>query len=210
MFNFYNNIKIEKCLNPGYKKHKIEIPFRGLICCGSGAGKSNLCLNLLYLMNKTFHKIIICTKAPEPLYDYLVSKINNVEMHYEGIIPEFEKMDKGENALVIFDDLVLDKNPKIAEMFIRGRKLGYSLIFISQSYFTTLKTIRQNVNYIWLGRGLQKRDLNMILSEFALGLSKSELENIYSELTRDPMNFMMIDFLKRNIRHNICDVVLEF
>lgn len=212
MINFYENIKQPKLLNPNVKKHKIEIPFRSLICCSSGGGKSNLTLNLLYLMNKTFHKIIICTKAEEPLYSYLQDKLkgSQVEIYYGGKIPEFEKMDKGNNGLVIFDDLVLDKNKAIGEMFIRGRKLGYSMIYISQSFYQTDKLIRQNVNYIWLGRGMQKRDLNMILSEFALGMNKNELEQIYNELTRDPMNFMMIDFNNKNIRHNITDIVKQF
>jgi hypothetical protein len=210
MINFYDNIKLKKTINPNYKIHKIDIPFRGLVCCGSGGGKSNLVLNLLYLMNKTFHSIIICTKATEPLYDYLKDKINSIEIYYEGKIPEFEKMKEGENGLVIFDDLVLDNNKAIGEMFIRGRKLGYSMIFISQSFYQTSTLIRKNVNYIWLGRGLMKRDLNMILSEFALGMDKKELEKIYNELTKEPMNFMMIDFLKRNIRHNIIDIIKEF
>jgi len=163
-------------------------------------------------MNKTFHKIIICTKAEEPLYSYLQDKLkgSQVEIYYGGKIPEFEKMDKGQNGLVIFDDLVLDKNKAIGEMFIRGRKLGYSMIYISQSFYQTDKLIRQNVNYIWLGRGMQKRDLNMILSEFALGMNKNELEQIYNELTREPMNFMMIDFNNKNIRHNIIDIVKQF
>jgi hypothetical protein len=168
-------------------------------------------MNLLYYLDRTLHKIIICTKAPEDLYDYLIKKIDDVEIHYEGFIPEFQKMNKGENALIIFDDLVLDKNTQIAEMFIRGRKLGYSLIFISQSYYSiNPKIIRQNVNYIFLGRGLHKRDLNTILGEFAMGLEKEELEKLYSSLTREQMNFMFIDFLKRNIRHNITDIILEF
>jgi hypothetical protein len=163
-------------------------------------------------MNKTFNKIIICTKAEEPLYTYLQDKLKSsqVEIYYDGKIPEFEKMDSGQNGLVIFDDLVLDKNKAIGEMFIRGRKLGYSMIYISQSFYQTDKLIRQNVNYIWLGRGMQKRDLNMILSEFALGMNKNELEQIYNELTRQPMNFMMIDFNNKNIRHNITDIVKEF
>lgn len=212
MINFYENIKQPKVLNPNFKKHKIELPFRALTCCSSGGGKSNLTLNLLYLMNKTFHKIIICTKAEEPLYSYLQDKLKSsqVEIHYGGKIPEFEKMDKGQNGLVIFDDLVLDKNKAIGEMFIRGRKLGYSMIYISQSFYQTDKLIRQNVNYIWLGRGMQKRDLNMILSEFALGMDKNELEQIYNELTRQPMNFMMIDFNNKNIRHNIIDLIKQF
>lgn len=212
MFNFYENIKQPKLLNPNFKTHKIELPFRGLVCCGSGGGKSNLTLNLLYLMNKTFHKIIICTKAEEPLYNYLQDKLktSQLEIYYNGEIPQFEKMPKGQNGLVIFDDLVLDSNKSIGEMFIRGRKLGYSMIYISQSYYLTDKLIRSNVNYIWLGRGLQKRDLNMILSEFALGLDKEELEKLYNDCTREPMNFMMIDFNKRNIRHNITDIIKNF
>ena len=178
MINFYENIKTVKTLNPNYKNHKIDLPFRGLVCCGSGGGKSNLVMNLLFLMNKTFHKIIICTKAEEPLYTYLKDKIKDVEIYYQGQIPEFEKLDK-QNGLVIFDDLCLDKDQsKIGEMFIRGRKLNYSMIYISQSFYQTPKLIRQNCNYIWLGRGLMKRDLNTILSEFALGLEKNELESM--------------------------------
>jgi len=210
MINFYNNIKQKKVNNPNYKIHKIDLPFRGLICCASGGGKSNLVLNLLYEMNNTFNKIIICTKATEPLYDMLQKKLKTgLEIHYNGEIPEFEKMDSNKNGLVIFDDLVLDKNPKIGEMFIRGRKLGYSLIYISQSFFGTPKIVRQNVNYIWLGRGMNIRDLRLILSEFALGITKEELEALYNKLTKEHMNFMMIDLFKRNIRHNIKDIVLE-
>lgn len=210
MINFYENIKTVKTLNPNYKDHKIDLPFRGLVCCGSGGGKSNLVMNLLFLMNKTFHKIIICTKAEEPLYTYLKDKIKDVEIYYQGQIPEFEKLDK-QNGLVIFDDLCLDKDQsKIGEMFIRGRKLNYSMIYISQSFYQTPKLIRQNCNYIWLGRGLMKRDLNTILSEFALGLEKNELESMYNDLTRECMNFMMIDFNKRNIRSNITHPIINF
>lgn len=210
MINFYENIKLKKTPNPNYKKHKIDLPFRGLICCGSGGGKSNLTLNLLYLMNKTFHRIIICTKATEPLYDYLKDRIDKIEIYYEGKMPEFEKMGENENGLVIFDDLVLDKNKTIGEMFIRGRKLGYSMIMITQSFYQTDILIRKNVNYIWLGRGLMKRDLNMILSEFTIGLNKEQLEKLYNDITREPMNFLMIDLNKRNIRKNITDIIFEF
>ena len=104
---------------------------------------------------------------------------STLPMAIQAVMNQTKKPD----ALVIFDDLVLDKNPKISEMFIRGRKLAYSMIYISQSFYQTDKIIRQNVNYIWLGRGMQKRDLNMILSEFALGMDKNELEQIYNELS---------------------------
>lgn len=210
LINFYEHMKTDKKHNPNYENHKIELPFRGLINCSSGGGKSNLFCNLLYEMNNTFHKIIIVSKAEEPLYDMLQDKLKNVSIHYEGNIPEIEKMKKGQNGLIVFDDQILTPNNKIGEMFIRGRKLGYSCIYISQSFYGTPKIIRQNVNYIWLGKGMSKRDLRLILSEFAMGISVDDLERIYNDLTKEQMNFMMLDLNKRNIRHNIKQIILEF
>jgi hypothetical protein len=161
-------------------------------------------------MNNTFHKIIIVTKAVEPLYDLLVDKIKNIEIHYEGSYPNIEKMNKGENGLIIYDDQVTTKDNRIAEMYIRGRKLHYSSIYISQSYFSTPKLIRQNINYLWLGRGINKRDLRLMLSEYSINLSVDQLEKIYQEITKKPMQFMMISLNDRNIRKNIKEIIYEF
>ena len=211
IINFYNNIKQTKTHNPNYDIHQIELPFRMLICTASGGGKTNFLMNLIYEMNQTFHKIIIITKEEEALYTHMVDKLKPaVEIHYGGKVPEFEKMDKGENGLVVFDDMILTKNNKIGEMFIRGRKLGYSSIYISQSFFGTPKLIRQNVNYVALGRGMIKRDLRLVLSEFSVNLSIDELEQIYNDITKEPMQFIMIDNQKRNIRHNIKEIIYQF
>ena len=210
LINFYNNFKSSKRINPNIETHHLEVPFSALIACGSGMGKSNLVLNLLYLFDNTFSKIIICTKAEEPLYDFLKSKIKAVEIHYDGTIPDFEKIPSPNNGLVIFDDLVLDKNPKIGEMYIRGRKLGYSRIMISQSYFRIDKTVRINCMYYFIGKGMQQRDLNLILSEMAIPLDKKQLNKLYSDLTRESMSFMLIDLVNKNIRSNITNVVFNF
>jgi len=211
LINFYTTLKQKKVHNPQYDIHKIDLPFRGLINCCSGGGKSNLMCNILFEMYNTFHKIIIVSKAQEPLYDNLMDKLKNVEIYYEGIIPEIEKMEEGNNGLIIFDDMVLTKNNKIGEMFIRGRKLGYSSIYISQSFFGTPKIVRQNVNYVWLGKGMNRRDLRLILSEFSLGLiTIDELEKIYNDITRVNMNFMMISNNDRTIRRNIKEILIEF
>ena len=45
--------------------------------------------------------------------------------------------------LIAFDDMIPDMlndkkvNPIVTELFIRGRKLNISLVFITESYFTT-------------------------------------------------------------------------
>lgn len=209
VINFYNNIKQIKVHNPYYDIHQIELPFRMLICTASGGGKTNFLLNLIYLMNNTFHKIIIITKEEERLYSHLIDKLKNVEIHYGGNVPDFAKMDKGENGLVVFDDMILTNNNKIGEMFIRGRKLRYSSIYISQSFFSTPKLIRQNVNYVALGRGMIKRDLRLVLSEFSINLSIDQIEEIYNDITKVPMQFMLVDSQKRNIRRNF-EIIYEF
>lgn len=214
LINFYSQVKEVKRLNPGFKTHKIEVPFRMLVCTASGGGKSNFVLNLLYEMTDTFHRIIVITKSAEPLYDLLQERLKDkVSIYYNenGVnIPEFEKMENNENGLIIFDDMVLTPDFKIGEIFIRGRKLGYSSIYISQSFFGTPKIIRQNVNYIALGRGINKRDLRLILSEYSISLNLEELENLYFTLTKKHMHFMLLDLIKHNIRSNIKLIVKEF
>ena len=50
----------------------------------------------------------------------------------------------------MFDDVIADMesnekwSPIVTELFIRGRKLNISLVFISQSYFKVPKTKRLN------------------------------------------------------------------
>ncbi len=220
LINFYSQVKEVKRLNPGFKTHMIEVPFRMLVCTASGGGKSNFVLNLLYEMTDTFHKIIVITKSAEPLYDLLQDRLNagrvlkdKVSLYYNenGVnIPEFEKMENNENGLIIFDDMVLTPDFKIGEIFIRGRKLGYSSIYISQSFYATPKIIRQNVNYVALGRGINKRDLRLILSEYSISLNLEELEHLYFTLTKKHMHFMLLDLIKHNIRSNIKLIVKEF
>jgi hypothetical protein len=210
LINFYNTFKNPKIHNPYEKIHDIKLPFRALINCASGGGKTNLVMNILYMMDSTFHDIVIVSKAEEPLYDHLVDTLKNVKIYYNGVIPDIEKLDKGQNGLIIFDDMVLTPNNKIGELFIRGRKLYYSCIFITQSFFGTPKIVRQNVNYVWLGRGINKRDLRLLLSEFSIGISIDELESIYNHVTKENMNFMLIDLNKRILKKNININILEY
>ena len=51
------------------------------------------------------------------------------------------KIDKGNKILIAFDDMIADTinikklNSIVTLLFIRGRKLNISLVFITQSYF---------------------------------------------------------------------------
>ncbi len=211
MINWYSTIQMPKKENPHYDLHKLDVIFRAIICTASGGGKTNLLMNLLYLMNNTFYEIIIITKEEEPLYTMLKERLGDrVKIFYNGEIPDLPALNDKEAGIVIFDDMGLTQSKKIGEVFIRCRKQHYSAIFISQSYFGINKLIRQNCNYIWLGRGILERDLKLILSEYSIRIPKAKMLYLYDKITTEHMHFMMVDLKDRTIRRDISEVILEF
>lgn len=217
--NFYELLpKKEKNINPNYNVHKIEIPFRMLIAAPSGSGKTNMLMCLITLMDKTFHEIIICVKsADEPLYNMLINKLPNITVFENGDVPpitnystmdektkRLKRIDK-KQRLIVFDDLITDRNAnRLAnEYYIKGRKVGFSMCYISQSFYQIPKIIRDNTQLFILGRNLLKRDLRMVLSAFPTELTLDEFTELYNELTSEPLDTMLIDINKREIRQNI-------
>ena len=58
-------------------------------------------------------------------------------------------LNKKRKMLIVFDDvtaMVNNKklNPILTQLFIRGKNLNISLVFITKSYFAAPKNIRQN------------------------------------------------------------------
>ena len=64
-------------------------------------------------------------------------------------IEEYNPIEK-QKILIAFDDVIVGivsnkkLNPIVTELFIRGRKLNISLVFIAKSYFSVPKNIRLN------------------------------------------------------------------
>ena len=99
------------------------------------------------------------------------------------------------NHLVVFDDLVLTKDQsRIANYYIRARKLNCSVCYLSQSYFSIPKIIRQNCTYLVLLKLSGARELNLILAEGGLGIDKNELLRIYKEATAEKFSPLIIDY----------------
>jgi ABC-type lipoprotein export system ATPase subunit len=76
LINFYQLEAVEalqpKTHNPNYAAHGIKVPFRMVVVGASGAGKSNITLNIISKMEDTFNKIYLYTRnKKEPLYEYL-------------------------------------------------------------------------------------------------------------------------------------------
>ena len=58
-------------------------------------------------------------------------------------------------------DLINNKklNSIVAELFIRGRKLNISLVFITQSYFKVPKDVRLNTSHFFIAEIPNKREI---------------------------------------------------
>ena len=156
-------------INPN-KKLPIKHPCRLCIVGGSGAGKTQ---SLIWFIeqSKAFHKIYLyAKKLDEPLYQYLIDEWENRSRKQKQTLIEYseeleqvvslDEIDESIQNLIIFDDMIVEKNLKhVEELFIRGRKSNCSIVFISQSYFAIPQTIRQNSNYFLLTKGLSVKIL---------------------------------------------------
>ena len=91
------------------------------------------------------HKILM--NEPKAFIDYL-NDMRNVYKNIDDYNPEKEK-----KILIVFDDVITDMihNKKLnsiaTELFIKGRKLDISLVFITQSYFKVPKDVRLNTTH---------------------------------------------------------------
>jgi hypothetical protein len=168
--NMYERIPshfLDKVDNPNFHLHHLKIPFRLCIVAPSGSGKTNFLVNLLSLFSSgdkgTFQTISIITRnKDEPLYKWLESISDQIVIK-EGLnnTPRLDDMDKEYNHLVVWDDLVLDKDlSKVEQYYIRARKLNCSVIFISQSFFRIPKIIRNNCSYMVLLKLSGNREVN--------------------------------------------------
>jgi len=203
MINFYDKIPkemLDKADNPNFESHRISIPFRACCVGPSGSGKTSWLLNLIYRFSQgkgTWASITICTaNSDEVLYKYLQKKDDQIKI-VEGMhnTPKLDSFDKKENHLVIWDDLVLSKDlSTVCTYYIRARKQNVSCIFISQSYYHIPLMIRKNCNYLILLKLQGSREINAILRECALGLTKEQLIGIYEYATDTKMCPLIIDF----------------
>ena len=138
-------------------------PHKTLIIGGSASGKTNSLFSLL-CHQPDIDKIYLYAKNPyETNYQLLINKGKGAGFkHYndsKALIEYSNDIDIYENIeeynpnnqrkiLIIFDDmmifLVKKLNPIVTESFIRGKKLNFSLIFITQSYFLVPRNIKLN------------------------------------------------------------------
>ena len=74
-------------------------------------------------------------------------------------------------------------NSIVTELFITGRKLNISLVFITQSNFKVPKDVRLNTTRFFIGKILNKRELQQIAMNHSSDINTKDFANIYRKCT---------------------------
>ena len=110
---------------------------------------------------------------------------NDMQDVYKNI-DEYDA-DKEHIILTVFDDMNADMinnkklNSIVTELFIRGRKLNISLLFITQSYFTVPKDVRLNSTYSFIMKIPNKSELQQIALNHSSDIHSKDFIKIYKK-----------------------------
>ena len=190
-------------------------PYRILIIGDWGSGKTNTLLNLIE-NQPDFDKRYLYAKDPyKSKYQYLINKRESVginhfkdpkafteysnDMHdvYKNI--DDYNPDKENKMLIVFYDMIADiihdkkLNSVVTELFIRGRKLNISLVFITPSYFKVPKDVRLNTTHFLIMKIPNKTEFQQIAINHSSDINTKNFVRIYKNCTDEPYSFLVND-----------------
>ena len=78
-------------------------------------------------------------------------------------------------------------------MFISGRKLNISLVFITQSYFKVPRDVRLNTTHFFIMKIPNKKELQHIALNHSSDIDFKDFIRIYKKYTDEPYSFLAND-----------------
>ena len=85
------------------------------------------------------------------------------------------------------------QNYVVTELFIKGRKLNISLVFITQSYFKVPKVVRNNSTHFFIMKVPNKRELQHIALNRSSDIDFKDFIRIYKKCTAELHSFLLHD-----------------
>ena len=105
---------------------------------------------------------------------------------------------KKRKILIVFDDMIADiinnnkLNPILTELFIRGRKLNISIVFITQSYFKEPKDVRLNSTHFFIMKIPNKRERQQIALNHSSDIDFKDFIQIYKNTLKNHTLFWLM------------------
>ena len=125
----------------------------------------------------------------------LLLSTNDIQDVYKNI--EEYNIGKNRKILIVFDDMIVDMinnkklNSIVTEMFITGRTLNISLVFIRQSYNNVPKEIRLNSTHFYIMKIPNKRKLKQIVLSNSSDINSKHFIKIYKKILLKQILFLV-------------------
>ena len=151
----------------------------------SGCGFESSCREFECLGENT--KKYITFSVPIKTQITKIDKDGNDKISYKiKFIDSFRFMSSSE--ALITADMINNKrlNPLVIELFIRGRKLGISIVFITQLYFKVPKDVSLNSTHFFIMKIPNKRELQQIALNHSSDIDFKDFIKIYRKCTAEP------------------------
>ena len=89
-------------------------------------------------------------------------------------------------------------NSLVTELFIWGKKLNISLVFITQSCFKVPKDVRLNTTHFFIMEIPNKRELQQIALNHSSDISTEDFLKIYKKWADKPYSFLVNEYESEN------------
>ena len=128
------------------------------------------------------------------------SKSNIECSFYESAedVPDPHDLSSENKNLMIFDDLLLEKQNKCEAYYIRGRHSNVDCFYLSQNYFKLPRqTIRENANFICLFQQDLKNINHIYNDHVSQDMTKEEFGKLCKSAWEKPHGFVVIDLTSK-------------
>lgn len=205
-------LDIQNCDNlkkiPSSKKYRCknkllpQHPYRWIVSGSSGSGKTNM-ITWYLLKFASYDRLYIYSKhLDQPKFAMLKNFFDKIQERtgeeilfmsndIEDVVPVDELNENCMN-LVLFDDMMMEKQHSIVEYWIRSRHKNCSVISLVQKWSQVPRVCRINTNIISLFAVPNKREVNLLYSEVGMGLDKDEWIRKFKKATSDKYSFFHI------------------
>ena len=203
--NYTNENKTEHNSKWPYIPH---VPYRAIIIGDSRSGKTSILLNLINNQPDVDKIDLYAKDLHEAKYQYLINKGEKVGLDHfndprafieysndmQDVYKNVEDYNPGKKReiLIVFDDMIANMihnkklNSLVTELFIRGRKLNISIVFITQSYFKVSEDVRLNSTHFFIMKIPNKREIQQIVLNYSSDIDFKYFMKIYKKCTAEP------------------------
>lgn len=109
-------------------------------------------------------------------------------------VPDPAELNSDNKNLMIFDDLLLEKQNKCEDYYVRGRHSNVDCFYLAQNYFKLPRqTIRENANFICLFPQDLKNINHIYNDHVSIDMTKDEFRSLCKQCWSKPYGFVVID-----------------